>query len=228
MIKHLEIKGSSAYYEAAALSDVTEESLRSCFSLTNCSKLLFNLPGSDACEYDTIKKNIPDSYAVRIHYHASGERFLLPPRPAAEFGVAAMTCETDFIRGLYLQKIMELYEKWKQYVTPDRVAFSRDVAQYKLLPENSLCLAKDSVPVGLVTTYKREGTDSYCLNWIWFDPLLSRPDRACAHYLAVGWLKEKGRSIDAFVDSFNLRSQRFFVKIGFRPVCLHITKNSAR
>jgi len=226
MIKHLNIKGPNAYYEATALSDITGECLRSCFLQTNCAKLLFSLPGSDICEYDTIKKNIPDSYAARIQYHAAIEQFIQPSRPGGAFDVSVMPCEIFFIRELYLRKITELYEAWKQYVTPDRVDFSRNVAQYKLLPENSLCLAKNSVPVGLVTIYKREEAESYCLNWIWFEHELSSHDRACAHYLAVGWLKEKGHAIDAFVDSFNLRSQRFFVKIGFRTVCLHITKNS--
>lgn len=228
MIKHRDTKGANAYYEAPSLSDVTGECLRDCFSRTNCAKLMFSLSGSDTGEFDTIRKNIPDFYAVRIQYCAAAGQLILPPRPAGEFDVAIMPCEISLIRSLYLQRIMELYAEWKQHITPDRVDFSRNVAQYRLLPENSLCLANNSVPVGLVTTYKREEAGSYCLNWIWFDPGLSSYARSCAHFLAVGWLKERSHTTDAFVDSFNQRSQKFFKKIGFRPVCLHITKKPTR
>jgi hypothetical protein len=226
MIKQLNIKGSTAYYQADALSDVNEEVIHNCFSQTNCGKLLFNLSGSDTDEYSTLKKNIPDSYAARIHYCATVEQFKRPSRPDGDSAVSVMNCGISFIRTLYVEKIMELYAEWKQYITPDRIDFSRNVAQYKLQADNSLCLAIKSVPVGLTTIYKREGTESYCLNWVWFDPALSARDRANAHHLTVGWLIEKGHTIDAFVDSFNIRSQRFFRKIGFRPACLHITKSS--
>lgn len=227
MIKSLTIKGQSAYYEAGALSDVTGGEIQSRFVETGCSKLLFGLSGLDTDEYDTLKRNIPGIYAARIQYSAAAGDIVLP-HSGTDCGVEPAARENSFIRELYLQKVMEFYQEWIDYVTPDRVDFSRNVAQYKLLAENSLCLEKDSVPVGLTTIYKREETGAYCLNWIWFAPSLSQQERACAHHLTAAWLKEKGYALDAFVDAFNKRSLGFFRKLGFRPVCLHITKNTSR
>lgn len=226
MINYLDLNGSNARYEADSLGDITEDILRRGFAQGNCTKLSFNLLGADTDEYGILKQNISEAYAARIQYHATKEHLILPLIPEGPFSVTVVERDVSFIRELYLHKIMELYSEWRQYVTPDRVEFSKNVAQYRLSPENSVCIAKGSVPIGLTTLYKREDGATFCLNWIWFDPKLPPQDRACAHYLTVEWLKRKGYTITAFVDSFNQRSQRFFRKIGFRAICLHITKNS--
>lgn len=228
MIKKADIKGLNAYYEADTVSDITGETVENCFSATNCAKLVFSLPGTDIGEYETLTKNIPDCFSARVQYRATAGQLVLPPRSGKATEVAVMPGEISFIRDLYLRKITEFYEKWKHCVTQDRISFSRDVAQHRLLPENSLCLVKKTVPVGLTTVYEREvAGGSYCLNWIWFCPELDPHERARAHYLTVEWLIDKKRTIDAFVDSFNLRSIRFFRKTGFWPVCLHITKKAS-
>ncbi|MBI5743931.1 MAG: hypothetical protein HY952_05230 [Elusimicrobia bacterium] len=226
MIKQTDIKGQNAYYKAEAISDITEEAIRGGFSAAACAKLIFSVPCGDIGEYETLKKNIPDAYSARIQYRAAAGQFILPPCLGEETAVAVMPGEISFIRELYLRRVMEFYEEWKPSITPDRIAFSRDVAQYRLLPENSLCLVKQSSPVGLTTVYEREEPGTYCLNWIWFSTELAVHERSRAHYLTVEWLAKKGRAIDAFVDSFNFRSIRFFRKTGFSPVCLHITKKS--
>ncbi len=226
MIKKVDSKGSCAYYEAESVSDITDLDVGGEFLSAGCSKLIIKGAGLDLCGREILRKNIAELYSVRIQYRAIPGQLIQVPRIEDASDVVVMPCCTSFIRDLYLNKVMEFYAEWGFDVSHDRVAFSRDVAQYKLLAENSLCLAKKSVPVGLTTLYERDEPKSYCLNWIWFSAELTRTERAQAHYLTVAWLREKGQVIDAFVDSFNVKSMKFFQKIGFRPACLHITKKS--
>lgn len=69
------------------------------------------------------------------------------------------------------------------------------------------------------------GRPSLLVAWVWISAKLLPPLRAQAHAGLAEWLKDhaKGR-IMATVDSFNVRSRRFFVKLGFSPECVHFTE----
>lgn len=61
--------------------------------------------------------------------------------------------------------------------------------------------------------------------WIWIDPNIPLEDRKSLHGLISGWLKANiDGKVQCVVDSYNVRSQKFFKKLGFIPECVHIVK----
>lgn len=69
------------------------------------------------------------------------------------------------------------------------------------------------------------GRPSLLVAWVWISDKLLPPRRAQAHVALSEWLKAHARGrIMATVDSFNVRSRRFFIKLGFSPECVHFSE----
>lgn len=61
--------------------------------------------------------------------------------------------------------------------------------------------------------------------WVWISNSLLPEERRELHGRIVSWLKSSvDDRVQCVVDSYNIRSQKFFRKIGFVPECLHIVK----
>ena len=54
--------------------------------------------------------------------------------------------------------------------------------------------------------------------WVWIDSKLSANERQNVHFQMVSWLKKNTKKeIGAGIDAVNLRSLKFFTKLGFKP-----------
>lgn len=61
--------------------------------------------------------------------------------------------------------------------------------------------------------------------WVWISESLPREERRNLHDRMAAWLKSHvDNKVQCVVDSYNIRSQKFFRKMGFVPECLHIVK----
>jgi len=65
------------------------------------------------------------------------------------------------------------------------------------------------------------------VSWVLVEESLSREDRASTHAYIGAWLKDNVPSrVECVIGSFNTRSHKFFMKLGFKPVALHVYKES--
>lgn len=62
--------------------------------------------------------------------------------------------------------------------------------------------------------------------WVWVSDELLPVERRILHAQILNWLKlSVDNKVQCVVDSYNVRSQKFFRKLGFTPECLHIVKS---
>jgi hypothetical protein len=61
--------------------------------------------------------------------------------------------------------------------------------------------------------------------WVWINSALLPEERRDLHGLISIWIKSNVENkVQCVVDSYNVRSQKFFKKMGFVPECLHIIR----
>lgn len=62
--------------------------------------------------------------------------------------------------------------------------------------------------------------------WVWIDESLLAEERKILHSNIRTWLTENiDKELQCIVNSFNVRSQKFFRKMGFIPECIRILKS---
>lgn len=62
--------------------------------------------------------------------------------------------------------------------------------------------------------------------WVWIDDNLLAEERRLLHARIRAWLTENiDQEVQCVVNSFNVRSQKFFRKMGFVPECVRIVKS---
>lgn len=122
------------------------------------------------------------------------------------------------------------YKQWSDYISMEHLAGTRKFAEQFVTPDLSAFFVKDGVRVGFATLVRWKdlsGAPADLISWVWFDQRLSKADRSEAHSRMVHWLKDTAQSdMCCAVDSFNIRSQKFFKKMGFKVTCVIVTRNS--
>lgn len=89
---------------------------------------------------------------------------------------------------------------------------------------------KDGAPAGMIGVrgwkdYLQRPVD--WISWVGVAEGLAKEERAAVHALMAAWLRDNtGDRVECVVQSFNARSLKFFLKMGFRPVAVHIYKEA--
>jgi len=177
-----------------------------------------------------ILAKLPLSIDAGVVYASSRETL-----PAAEVVgntqiVAAQVKDAEMLAGLYLACREKVYAP----VAGVRQIPAVDMAAVMVKMRDQLTNAKigywenSGTPVGAIAVTKwHDYADSPVewIPWIWIAPDISQEERKVLHVLISGWLKANisGR-VQCVVDSYNVRSQKFFKKLGFTPECVHIIK----
>lgn len=217
-------------YEAPGLPAVTDGFIESLGWPQEIPALGIMFPESGEDEYALLKKNVSDKYSVRIVYEAKS--IALPPalndnaNPVLQF--CPFSDKKTLVEAYVSTQKEYFYKPWGKYIRMELLEGARNFAEKYAEPERARWLNKDGKMVGLVVLVEWRdwfGAPADLLSWIWFSPDLSSEDRKAAHGLLVTWLsREAPGKITCAIDSFNLRSQKFFKKIGFSPKCLIINR----
>ncbi len=177
-----------------------------------------------------ILAKLPLSFDVGVVYSSSRED--LPEAAGVGYTqvVAAKVKDAEMLARLYLA----CREKVFAPVAGVRQIPKVDMAAVMLKMRDQLINAKigywekSGAPVGAIAiTRWHDYADSPVewIPWIWITSDISPEDRKVLHVLISGWLKTNivGK-VQCVVDSYNVRSQKFFKKLGFIPECIHIVK----
>lgn len=220
------------YYKIEALEAVCDRLIEELNWPVNIPTLsfLFSRPGNN--EYLALRRNISGRYGARLVYFAEKNELVTPKCADTDTNIRIKKVDSlDEIRQLYLSTVLQVFNEEFPGKLPDsRMKFSENVARNYLSLEKSLCLAQGKTVLGLVTVvgikdYLERPVD--CVNWVWLDKNLKLQERIAAQGIIVEWLKQiVVERANCYIDSYNFRSQRFFRRIGFIPVCLNIERKS--
>jgi len=220
------------YYRIEALEAVCDRVIEELPWPGNIPTLSFIFSSSGPDEYAALHRNISGRYGARLVYFAEKEKLIIPKCADTAANIRIKKAGSlDEVRQLYLSTVLQVFNEEFPGELPDsRMKFSENVARNYLSSEKSLCLAQGERVSGLVTVvgikdYLERPVD--CVNWVWLDKSLGLPERIAAQCLIVKWLKQiVAQRVNCYIDSFNFRSQRFFRRIGFVPLCLNIERKS--
>ncbi|MBI4350960.1 MAG: hypothetical protein HY550_05940 [Elusimicrobia bacterium] len=220
------------YYRIDALEAVCDRLIEELPWPGNIQTLSFLFSDYGPDEYLSLRRNISGRYGARLVYCADKEKLIAPEGAAISTNIRIKKAGSlDEIRQLYLSTVLRVFNEEFPGELPDsRIKFSENVARNYLSSEKSLCLAQGERVSGLVTVvgikdHLAQPVD--CVNWVWLDKSLRLPERIAAQGLIVEWLKRiVAQRVNCYIDSFNFRSQRFFRRIGFVPLCLNIERKS--
>lgn len=167
-------------------------------------------------------------FTFQFNFSASRE-WLKGEVPAASAVKPAGTPSLEKHRPLYIkikQRIFSQLTWYNENPEEDKrevEAFERKVNAYKVG-----YWEKDGMAAGIVALrkwkdYLQQPVD--WISWVLVEEALSREERAATHAYISAWLKENaGPKVECLVQSFNVRSLKFFIKLGFKPVALHVYK----
>lgn len=219
-----------AIIELCRPEDLTRELLDSLHWPAEAPKAAFRF--KEAANEDSLSalSRLPGQYIVRIGYVALTSALSLPAAssPEREPGWRTPT-NLEALKTLTRKTLIErFYEPWREYESP---AFLKEVdafLEHGLALNASAHYLLEGRAVGLLNLMAHQdcrGRPVDHIAWLWIDEGLAPAERANVH---AGLLRRlallpTGR-IQGFVHTFNVRSRRFFAKLGFTPSCLHISK----
>ncbi len=147
------------------------------------------------------------------------------PLPA---GLAPINLEAGILRQFYYDTHLDFYKKWEIELGDEYMKEAAMVSEKLLSPARSVALSKGGRNAALLTIVNwKDCLDQPAdwVTWVWIDPILPKDERNSIRSYFSQWLDVNSvNKVQCFVNSFNVRSQKFFRKIGFLPEWFHVVK----
>lgn len=173
-----------------------------------------------------LNRRISRKYVVKLIYSVVRDKLLMPqpkqifkkirlrpPLSETELKFIFIKTQALFFIGSYAEYLDHTY-----FV--DTANFIKD----DLKASESVCFIKNKQHIGLLNVLHLDNKTDL-IAWIWIAQELSAEERQTVHYRLVNWLqKSSAENIISVVHSFNTRSNLFFRKLGFKPICIQISK----
>lgn len=189
----------------------------------------FDAYGAEDCRHLT--EVLGKKYLGRFLYGAAPADLAALPGSGARGITEYAFRDLKELQDLYLRTETEFFgKKWREYFPgtsySDAIEFN---ARERLSSARIFCAGREGTPVSLLplTRIKHfiDGEDMDWVLWAWVDEGLEPAARREVHSMLSGWLKRKvERRVMTGVHIFNVRSDRFFSKLGFRKQWLQITR----
>ncbi|HAH32745.1 MAG TPA: hypothetical protein DCL44_10575 [Elusimicrobia bacterium] len=129
------------------------------------------------------------------------------------------------LHKLFCKTQSMFYKTWRNNLGPAYLKEVRMVADNMLNSAKVTCLKKNGKAVGLLIVVKWKNHMDIPVNWVvwvWIDRNLPVEERTAVRDYFTGWMKKHIRGcIQCVINSFNIKSHRFFKKMGFFPECVH-------
>lgn len=195
-----------------------------------CKRVSLIFPPEEDNAVNALCHRAEGKFKLRVVYYASKARLLKNGLQSSTNMCWRKPASLKELRRLYKMSVEKyFYVPWRDRLDlkknrEEDVWFLRE----GITVRGSAVLTERGVIRGCINTIDWKdtaGRPALLVAWVWVSNKLSATQRAHAHIELIKWLKEhaKGR-IMATVDSFNMRSRCFFVKMGFSPECVHISE----
>ncbi len=196
--------------------------------------LVFSFPAEEAGSGEPVRDMVSGGkYVCRLTYMADKRKLtaggtagprsglaLEPFKNTAEHKKWARATDLKYFSGPF-----------KKYLTPSFEAEAKEYYKNELPKARGVSVRKKSRVVSMLTLLKIAGKPGAgpldWISWIWVAPCLAKAERLAAHALLRGWLRENSRKyIGASVHAANLRSQKWFLRSGFRPARISFSRRA--
>lgn len=197
--------------------------------------LVFMFPGKEARSGRPVADMVSrKKYVCRLVYMAEKSRLRAGPdanghglelekfRNAAEHRKWALATDRKYFSGPF-----------RAFLTPGLEAEAKEYYKYEFQKAKGVSVRRKGKIVSMLTLLRIPGKRGAKLldwvSWIWVDPAVPAAERRCIHALLRGWLMENSREyIGASVHAANLRSQKWFLRSGFRPARISFTRRAVK
>lgn len=135
------------------------------------------------------------------------------------------------LHSLFIQTYAEFFWlRWPEYVDHISLKLIANYVEKTLPGSKAVKFIKSQSLVGILNYIVKKDENSEDIDWvawIWIDETLPRSERKLIHQDMCDVMRKlKAERLRCSVGIYNLRSQRFFEKLGFSPVVLHILKKN--
>lgn len=216
-------------YRAESLRSVTEELLHGLdWPEDSDGTVVFVFKEQVEDEYALIERNLSDKYFARFIYAAAKRDIRVPAAPAAAEISHHKFKDLEELKALFLGTNKIFSEAWKKQLKDRYASLLESQANEDLPGARVLSFEKAGKVVSLFTMTKEtgyEGAPVDWLHWAWISDALGSQERSDIHRQAAEWVRANvEKEIQCNIFAFNLRSQKFFRKLGFLPKCLYIVR----
>lgn len=216
------------FYNIPAFSFITNEFLDNFEWPTGIKTIGFISTG--ACDSADFGHILGDKYAPRWTYSKDLEKTevtAVSHRSKSKL-VPGELRDFDQLKRLYIDSHLPFYEVWKEKLDPAYMKGIDAVAERFLPSAKALYLEKEGEAAGLLTLVRWEdchGVPVDWILWVWLRDNLMAEEKHSARGHIADWLRKNAEGrVQCAIDSFNVRSQRFFLKLGFSRQCLYVIK----
>ncbi len=193
----------------------------------NIRLLRFFLSGRVSDEFGATQV-LSERHSTLVVYSASKENFCLERQdsPANMERVKLDSLET--LRPVYLETSDKYHYDSGKPLTAKGLE-ERSMVISTLLPgSKNVCINKAGITAALLVIIKWKdcfGTPVDWVPWVWIEKSLSSEERGWIHSEFSAWLRETcSDRVQCIVEADNMRSRKFFIKMGFHPECFVILK----
>jgi RimJ/RimL family protein N-acetyltransferase len=204
------------------LLEINNQSLDK-FNLNRSKKLIITF--DKEIENENILLNeIPSRYYTKIAYSIkknllNNQIFNLP----SDISIFSFNTQEEFQRYYYYQ-FETFYNNWKKYLPENYINVLAQAAKEKEFIDKTkyLCLSKNATIISFTTLikwYDYNKNPADLVGHIWIDVSLEKEKRNIIRNYFSYWFKKNmnTETLLAGIDVFNIRSQKFFRKMGFKP-----------
>lgn len=209
-----------AVYKLNDLSMLTDKAVKEMKWPDGLRSKMFVVTGETGAEQEILGA-LAEKGAVWGLYSADRAGLVQGTRVPSLPSVRARTIKKpEELERLYTETREGWYRSRNEAMTPRQTAETKDFVE-RFLPESRyLYLEKSGKRAGLLMLNEYvdyRGRPADLIPWVWVESSLDQDARRVVHAAMAAWLGENvsGR-VQAYVASSNLRSQKFFRKLGFR------------
>lgn len=228
LIKHNE---KSSIYQIASVERLNGKVVDSLPWGKEMAGLIFRLESDSGSEYDSLRKNIPDKYCAILSYSIPAKELLIPGGRLKKSPVKIeKVINHAKLREIFIETYSRLFlAPWAGRIGYETFSGAGRYIQNRLPESTGVCVTIRGKRVGgmitAVIAKDDDGKPTDRIGWVWVDERLTKIERKAVHRKLCEYLGSlKTGRIQCFIDSFNLRSQRFFRNLGFTAKEVIITK----
>lgn len=134
----------------------------------------------------------------------------------------------DELKDVFIETNNKYREDAGKPLTDKEIQERGTVAATLLARSRSLCLQNSAQIISMLVVFKWMdcfGAPVDWIPWVWIKSDISREERSYVHAKFIEWLRGNvSERVQCIVASDNLRSRKFFLKLGFHPECISITR----
>lgn len=176
-------------------------------------------------DIETAAASVPPRQFCQIGYMRESRAGRTSPRPTGAATGRRPSSRAELRYALTDSFIRDFAGPWGGYLGRELTATFLDILIARCTARGTTLVEVDGRLIGMVSLFPERdclGRPLEQVGWVWIERSLDPRRRAAAHAVVARALSTaEARWLQAGVHVKNVRSQRFFSRLGFKPTCIH-------